>query len=58
MTQKIKIPDTALPNDLGGDLVLPFQLDGANARGRIARFDRALNTIIDQHDYPPAVLML
>ncbi len=54
MTQKIKIPDTALPNDL----VLPFQLDGANARGRIARFDTTLNTIIDQHDYPPAVLML
>ncbi len=58
MTQKIKIPDTAPPNDLGGDLVLPFQLDGANARGRIARFDTTLNTIIDQHDYPPAVLML
>ena len=58
MTQKIKIPDTAPPSDLGGDLVLPFQLDGANTRGRIARFDRALNTIIDQHDYPPAVLML
>ncbi len=54
MTQKIKIPDTAPPNDL----VLPFQLDGANARGRIARFDTTLNTIIDQHDYPPAVLML
>ncbi len=58
MTQKIKIPDTALPNDLVSDLVLPFQLDGANTRGRIARFDTTLNTIIDQHDYPPAVLML
>ena len=58
MTQKIKIPDTAPPSDLGGDLVLPFQLDGANTRGRIARFDTTLNTIIDQHDYPPAVLML
>ncbi|MCA8833836.1 MAG: Hsp33 family molecular chaperone HslO, partial [Proteobacteria bacterium] len=58
MTQKIKIPDTALPSDLVSDLVLPFQLDGANARGRIARFDTTLNTIIDLHDYPPAVLML
>lgn len=34
------------------DTVLPFQLDKSDIRGRVARLDGLLNTILDQHDYP------
>lgn len=37
------------------DSVLPFQLDHADIRGRVARLDGALNEILSQHDYPPAI---
>lgn len=37
------------------DTVLPFQLDGADIRGRVARLDGALEGILRQHDYPPVV---
>jgi len=37
------------------DTVLPFQLDHADIRGRVARLDGVLDSILGQHDYPPAV---
>ncbi|WP_380055989.1 Hsp33 family molecular chaperone HslO [Falsihalocynthiibacter sp. SS001] len=37
------------------DTVLPFQLDRADIRGRIARLDGVLNSVLEQHDYPPAI---
>ncbi len=37
------------------DTVLPFQLDNADIRGRIARLDGVLDGILKQHDYPPVV---
>lgn len=37
------------------DTVLPFQLDNADIRGRIARLDSALDGILRQHAYPPQV---
>ncbi len=37
------------------DTVLPFQLDAADIRGRVARLDGVLEGILGQHDYPPAV---
>lgn len=37
------------------DTVLPFQLDGADIRGRIGRLDGALQGILSQHNYPPQV---
>ncbi|TMV10728.1 Hsp33 family molecular chaperone HslO [Arenibacterium halophilum] len=37
------------------DTVLPFQLDNANIRGRVARLDGVLDGILKQHDYPPQV---
>ncbi|MEM1351843.1 MAG: Hsp33 family molecular chaperone HslO [Pseudomonadota bacterium] len=37
------------------DTVLPFQLDASDMRGRVARLDGALNSILMQHDYPPQV---
>lgn len=40
---------------LWDDSVLPFQLDHADVRGRVARLDGALNAILEQHDYPPAI---
>jgi len=40
---------------LWDDSVLPFQLDGADVRGRVARLDGALNSILGQHSYPPVI---
>lgn len=37
------------------DTVLPFQLDRADIRGRIARLDGVLDSVLEQHDYPPAI---
>ena len=37
------------------DTVLPFQLDHADIRGRVARLDGVLEGILKQHDYPPVV---
>ena len=37
------------------DTVLPFQLDRADVRGRIARLDGVLSGVLKQHDYPAAV---
>jgi len=37
------------------DTVLPFQLDRADIRGRVARLDGVLSGILAQHAYPPAV---
>ncbi|MWD27861.1 Hsp33 family molecular chaperone HslO [Aquicoccus sp. SCR17] len=37
------------------DTVLPFQLDHADIRGRVARLDGVLDGILKQHDYPAQV---
>ena len=37
------------------DTVLPFQLDRADIRGRVARLDGTLDQVLAQHDYPPAI---
>ncbi|MEM1429787.1 MAG: Hsp33 family molecular chaperone HslO [Pseudomonadota bacterium] len=37
------------------DTVLPFQLDDADIRGRVARLDGVLDRVLEQHDYPPAI---
>jgi len=37
------------------DTVLPFQLDLADIRGRIARLDGVLDEVLAQHDYPAGV---
>lgn len=38
--------------------VLPFQLDKANIRGRVARLDSVLDEVLRQHDYPAQVSAL
>jgi molecular chaperone Hsp33 len=40
------------------DMVLPFQLDRADIRGRVARVDSVLERIIGQHAYPGPVAAL
>jgi molecular chaperone Hsp33 len=40
------------------DTILPFQLDRADIRGRVARLDAVLERILDQHDYPAPVSAL
>ncbi|WP_111429077.1 Hsp33 family molecular chaperone HslO [Rhodobacteraceae bacterium DSL-40] len=40
------------------DMVLPFQLDRADIRGRVARVDSVLDTILGQHAYPDPVAAL
>ena len=37
------------------DTVLPFQLDRSDIRGRVARLDGVLGSILSQHDYPAPV---
>jgi len=37
------------------DTVLPFQLDAADIRGRIARLDGVIKGVLKQHDYPTQV---
>lgn len=40
------------------DTVLPFQLDRADIRGRVARLDGVLDRVLSQHDYPPIIEQL
>ncbi|MCC5970184.1 MAG: Hsp33 family molecular chaperone HslO [Pararhodobacter sp.] len=37
------------------DTVLPFQLDRSDIRGRVARLDTVLDSVLAQHDYPPVI---
>ena len=37
------------------DTVLPFQLDLSDIRGRVARLDGALESVLKQHEYPPQI---
>ncbi len=37
------------------DTILPFQLDRADMRGRVARLDTCLGEILAQHGYPPEI---
>ncbi len=37
------------------DAVLPFQLDGADVRGRVARLGETLDSVLARHDYPSAI---
>lgn len=40
------------------DMILPFQLDASGIRGRVARLDRTLDRILEQHQYPAPVQAL
>ena len=42
----------------GDDTILPFRLDRSNLRGRVARVDRTLDRILEQHRYPAPVSAL
>lgn len=46
------------PTLTGDDTILPFRLDRSGMRGRVARLDRTLDRILDQHRYPVAVSSL
>ena len=37
------------------DTILPFQLEKADIRGRVARLDGVLDGVLSQHDYPPLI---
>ena len=37
------------------DTVLPFQLDRSDIRGRIARLDGVLDSVLEQHAYPASI---
>ena len=51
MTERLSQP-VAIAGD---DSILPFQLEKLNVRGRVARLDATIDTILSQHNYPPAV---
>ncbi len=46
------------PQPAGDDTILPFRLDRSNIRGRVARIDRTLDRILEQHRYPLPVSSL
>lgn len=46
---------TTLSQIAWDDTVLPFQLDRSDIRGRVARLDGVLESILSQHAYPPVV---
>ena len=48
----------AMTSFAGDDTILPFRLERSNMRGRVARIDRALDQILDQHRYPGPVSSL
>ncbi|SDZ79018.1 Hsp33 family molecular chaperone HslO [Rubrimonas cliftonensis] len=56
MDDDIRQAPQAAPN--GDDTVLPFELERADVRGRVARLDTALEAILAQHAYPDAVSAL
>lgn len=37
------------------DMILPFQLDIPDIRGRVARLDGVLDQVLAQHNYPPQI---
>ncbi len=47
-----------MTRDFWDDTVLPFQLDRADIRGRVARMDKTLEQILSQHNYPAPVAAL
>jgi len=51
-------PHTAAAPPPSDDSILPFHLARADIRGRVARLDASLETILSQHDYPPSVAAL
>lgn len=40
------------------DLILPFQIEGMDVRGRVARLGPVVDTVLKQHDYPGPVSQL
>ncbi|HPD83281.1 MAG TPA: Hsp33 family molecular chaperone HslO [Alphaproteobacteria bacterium] len=44
--------------DFSGNIVRPFQLEVSSLRGRIVRFNDALNSILTPHNYPEVVSQL
>lgn len=44
--------------EMGGDFVLPFQLEESGLRGRLVRLDDAAELILSRHGYPAAPSML
>ncbi len=46
---------TTLSQIAWDDTVLPFQLDNADIRGRVARLDGVLEAVLRQHDYPAPI---
>lgn len=42
----------------GDDRVVPFQVEGLDVRGRAVQLGPLLNSILERHEYPPAVARL
>lgn len=48
-------PDAAMDPVAADDIVLPFQIEGMDVRGRYARLGASVDTILHRHDYPESV---
>lgn len=56
-----KLNDSAVPADMttsGDDVVVPFQVEGLDVRGRTVQLGEALDRILKRHNYPEAVSRL
>ncbi|HIF08998.1 MAG TPA: Hsp33 family molecular chaperone [Sneathiellales bacterium] len=51
-------PDASLDPVDADDVVLPFQIEGMDVRGRVARLGAAVDEILHRHDYPESVSRL
>lgn len=48
-------PDISMDPAAGDDIVLPFQIEGMDVRGRCTRLGMSIDTILHRHDYPESV---
>jgi molecular chaperone Hsp33 len=51
-------PDASLDPVDADNVVLPFQIEGMDVRGRVARLGSAVDEILHRHDYPESVSRL
>lgn len=52
------VDETGFGHGSSDDSVLPFQVEGLDARGRVVTLGAAVDSILHRHDYPPAVSRL
>ncbi len=55
MNQHLDIPLRFITESSSDDIVIPFQVDALDVRGRCVHLGAAIDTMLERHAYPPAV---